>query len=283
MRRLFRAACAACALALAAPAGAQFAITDCFSAAVITNSLGETMPVRVWRKYKPKDLPVPVVVLLHGSGECGMDNAKNLSNFGELHKTVLLDDELPPALWAIPQCTRMSPWVRSLAFQPDYRQPRYPAPALRSVKEWVDGLIAQGVADPDRIYIGGLSLGGFGTWDAIERWPNYFAAAVPVCGGGSLEEKAVRNAATTSIWVFHGERDGNVSVECSRRLVKALREAGAGPKYTEFAGAGHPIWNRVFGDAAVLRWMFRQRRGEPEKAARTDGFLGRLKSYVTPE
>ena len=135
--------------------------------------------MRGWRRYQPEDLPVPVVVLLHGSGECGMDNASQLAPFKGLYETVLIDGSFPPALYVVPQCTQRNPWVRALAFKEDYRLPRYPAPALRSVKEYLDGLVKEGVADPERLYIGGYSLGGFGTWDAIQRWPNYFAAAAP--------------------------------------------------------------------------------------------------------
>ena len=271
--------------ACAAVAQAQYSMAELFAGGVITNSMGETMPVRVWRHYEKKDLPVPVVVLLHGSGECGRDNAKQLSCFAAMHTTLLVDEVIPPSLWALPQCTPASPWVRTIAFKPDYRQPRYPAPALRTVKEWLDGLIREGIADPDRIYIGGLSLGGFGTWDAIQRWPNYFAAAVPVCGGGSIEEGPVKNAATAPVWAFHGSADPSVPVDCSRRLVSALMQAGATPKYTEFQNAGHNVWPRVWGDSAVWRWLFRQRRGEKtrDEGDSGRGFFSSLLEYVTPD
>ena len=279
MRGALRVAALAAAALCAAAAQAQFSMAELFAGGAITNSLGETMPVRVWRHYEKKDLPVPVVVLLHGSGECGRDNAKQLSNFGALNNILLLDDELPPALWAIPQCTPANPWVRSIAFKPDYRQPRYPSPALRTVKEWVDGLIAEGVADPDRIYVAGLSLGGFGTWDAIQRWPNYFAAAVPVCGGGSIQEEAIRNAATTPVWVFHGEADANVPVDCSRRMVSALTRAGAAPK--------QPPRPPPRGAPAAPPPPPRPRRGAPPHAPAPNhdpgGFLGSLLEYVTPD
>ena len=152
-------------------------------------------------------------------------------------------------------------------------------------------LVKQGIADPERIYIGGYSLGGFGTWDAIQRWPNYFAGALPICGGGSVQEGPVRNAATTSIWVFHGAADGAVPVACSRRLVAALTKAGVTPLYTEFPGAGHEVWGRVFADSSVWRWLFRQRRGEPmangsgdsDGGGAMDAFLRQLKAYVTPD
>lgn len=276
------------ALAAALPAAAQFSIQETYSPGVITNGFGETMPMRVWRRYEPKDLPVPVVVLLHGSGQSGQDNLKQLDTFSDFHNSVLIDDTLPPALYLIPQCTPANPWVRTIAFTADYRQPRYPAPALRTVKEYLDTLVKKGIADPERLYIGGFSLGGFGTWDAIQRWPGFFAAAVPVCGGGSVQETPVRNAAQTAVWVFHGSADGTVPVDCARRMVAALTQAGASPKYTEYPNAGHVIWQRAFGDTALIRWMFRQRRGHREaEGDNSDSMLGglfrQLKAYVTPK
>ena len=272
--------------AVCAPLRAQFEMAEQFEPCVITNSFGETMPVRVWRRYQPKDQPVPVVVLLHGSGECGQDNAAQLGPFKALYTTVLLDAKLPPALYLLPQCTQQNPWVRTIAFQEDYRLPRYPAPALRTVKEHLDQLVAQGVADPDRLYIGGYSLGGFGTWDAVSRWPETFAAAVPVCGGGSVQEAAIRAAGTTSLWVFHGSADASVPVACSRRMIGALTQQGFAPKYTEYPKAGHNIWGRVFGDSALLHWLFRQRRGQvekPQSESLAGKVFGQLLDFVTPE
>ncbi len=272
-------------LGLGATLQAQFSIHEMFTPGVITNSFGETLPVRAWHRYKPADKPVPVVLLLHGSGDFGQDNAKQLAAFSNLHRTVLLDETLPPALYLIPQCTAQNPWVRTIAFKEDYRQPRYPAPALRTVKEYLDALVAEGTADRERLYIGGFSLGAFATWDAIQRWPDTFAAAIPICGGGSVQEQPIANAATTSLWIFHGANDPTVPVACSRRMVAALSQLDATPKYTEYPGAGHIIWQRVLDDTAVVRWMFRQRLGEPEYVQK-DSFFGgvmrQLKDYVTP-
>jgi len=283
MRRARRLALALALLA-ALTARAQFSMAEQFEPLTIVNSLGDKMQARAWRHYGPNDLPVPVVVLLHGSGECGQDNGKQLDPFAGLYKIALVDRELPPALYLIPQCTQANGWVKKFAFEEDYRQPRYPSPALRTVKEYLDRLIKEGTADPDRLYIGGYSLGGFATWDAIQRWPGYFAAAVPVCGGGSIQEEPAKNAAQTPVWAFHGAKDPMVPVVCTQRTVAAVTQAGGAPKYTEYPEANHNIWTRVFGDKALVHWMFRQRRGKPpqEDGGRRKGFFGRLLRYVTP-
>jgi predicted peptidase len=258
---------------------AQFSIHDVFVRESITNRQGERLPARVWRNYTPEDLPVPVLVMLHGSGECGTDNAKQLAPFKALHRQLLLLDDTP-VLVILPQCTMQNPWVRKLAFTADYKQPRYAAPALRTVKEHLEMLVSQGIADPKRLYLGGYSLGAFGTWDAIQRWPETFAAAIPICGGGSLEEKAIEHATKTSLWVFHGAADMNVKVDCSRRLVRALGDAGAYPHYTEYPTAGHAIWDQALGDLRLYEWLFDQRLGTVTTATDPEAPTTKVRTFL---
>lgn len=247
---------------------AQFAVLDLYKPAIFTNEVGDLLPYRIM--YTPGETPdvkVPLIISLHGSGECGTNNLNQLRmGIGALHAVYLT--KYQPLMVIAPQCSARGTWVRKLAFKPDYKMPRYPASSLKSVKALADSMVAAGKVDPERIYIMGVSLGGFGVWDAIERWPNYFAAAVPVCGGGAMQEDALKNAMTTSIHVFHGELDASVPVDCARRLVKALTEREASVIYTEYPKAGHGIWDRVYGDKALFDWLLERRRGElfvPEK------------------
>jgi predicted peptidase len=256
---------------------AQFSMHDLFAREKITNAQGESLPARVWHRYSPDDLPVPVLVMLHGSGECGTDNAKQMAPFRALHLQLLQTEQ--PVLVILPQCTQQNPWVRKIAFTADYKQPRYAAPALRTVKEHLDVLVAQGIADPERLYIGGYSLGGFGTWDAIQRWPETFAAAIPICGGGSIEDTPIANATKTSLWIFHGDADRNVSVDCSRRIVRALGDAGTYPKYTEYAKSGHNIWDKALGESALYEWLFEQRLGEVTTDTDPEAFSTKLRVF----
>lgn len=274
MRSLFM----ACVIVIGTIAHAQFSIHDAFKREKIVNKQGESLPARVWHNYTPEDLPVPVIVMLHGSGECGIDNGKQLMSFKNLHKQLLLQEH-QPVMVILPQCTMQNAWVRKIAFTSDYKHPRYAAPALRIVKEHLDTLVDQGIADPDRLIIGGLSLGGFGTWDAVQRWPETFAAAIPMCAGGSIEEAPIKAATTTSLWVFHGAADRNVNVDCSRRMVRALGDAGAYPKYTEYPTAGHVIWDMALDDPKLYEWLFEQRRGSVTTAPDPEATSTKVRTF----
>ena len=115
--------------------------------------------------------------------------------------------------------------------------------------------------DTSRIYVTGVSMGGFGTWDILRRDPKTFAAAVPMSGGGDPSTaSAIKD---TPIWAFHGSADNVVSVDTTRNMVQALKDAGGSPNYTEVAGGGHVIWPEMYQDVGntLYSWLFSQRLG----------------------
>ena len=112
--------------------------------------------------------------------------------------------------------------------------------------------------DPNRIYLVGQSLGGFGTWDLISKRPGLFAAAIPLCGGGEITRIAA--ARGIPIWTFHGAKDQTVPVIRSRELVDALRAMGSPIKYTEYPEVAHDVWTRAFAERDLPDWLFAQRR-----------------------
>jgi len=112
--------------------------------------------------------------------------------------------------------------------------------------------------DRNRIYITGLSMGGYGTWDAISRKPNYFTAALPLCGGADVKQAS--KLLKLPIWTIHGDKDRAIPVSRSRDIVKALKDAGGKITYTEHPGAGHNIWSRTYSDKKVLDWLFSQKK-----------------------
>ena len=107
--------------------------------------------------------------------------------------------------------------------------------------------------DPKRLYVMGLSMGGYGTWDALQRYPEKFAAAVPICGGG---DETAADRIKAPVWAFHGDADGAVPVQRSRNMIEAIRKAGGKPKYTEYPGVGHNSWSAAFKDPELLKWLF---------------------------
>ena len=133
-----------------------------------------------------------------------------------------------------------------------------PSAAMALVLQILQSLRAEFSLDSRRFYVIGASLGGYGSWDAIMRYPSMFAAAVPMCGGGDVSK--ARLISRTPVWAFHGERDEVVSVEESRRMIAAIRRVGGRPKYTEYAGVGHNCWDRAYAEPELLPWMFGQSR-----------------------
>jgi predicted peptidase len=112
--------------------------------------------------------------------------------------------------------------------------------------------------DPDRVYITGLSMGGFGTFDLLSRRPDLFAAGIPICGGG--DPRFAKKLKYTPLWVFHGGLDDVVQPRFSRQMVDALKKVGSRVKYTEYSTMYHDIWNVVYYNPAVLEWLFTQKK-----------------------
>lgn len=134
----------------------------------------------------------------------------------------------------------------------------WPSTALRLVVDTLEALQAEFNIDRGRLCVIGASMGGYGTWDIIARYPSMFAAAVPMCGGGDVTKSAL--IARTPVWAFHGDQDEAVSVEESRRIIAAIRRDGGEPLYTEYAGVGHNCWDRAIAEPDLLPWIARQKR-----------------------
>ena len=106
-------------------------------------------------------------------------------------------------------------------------------------------------------------MGGFGTWDAISRWPWKFAAAVPVCGGGdTAKAEIIKNI---PIWAFHGDKDKVVMTSRSRDMIAAIKKAGGNPKYTEYPNTGHNAWTATYSNPEFFQWLFTQTKSNRKK------------------
>lgn len=240
-------------------AHAQFSVEELLQPCVYTNETGEVFPYRLHApQFAKPNQRYPLIVFLHGSGECGTNNSSQIK-VGLPTLMAKLIKRPEPVMVLASQCQVGNWWVKRLARDEDYAASAEPTPSMEVVLTIVDYLMATRQADPNRIYITGLSLGGFGTWDAIQRAPTLFAAAIPICGGGDI--RRVQPIKQLPIWVFHGDADQNVNVGCSQRMVESLKLAGSREvRYTEYAGAAHNVWDRTFANDEVIDWLFSQTR-----------------------
>ena len=202
--------------------------------------------------------PSPLVVFLHGAGERGSDNSKQLTWLPLAMAGDAMRQDYPCFVLAV-QCPQDEKWVDvAWGDASPTPMPEAPSRALRAVIAALDRVLAENDVDPSRVYLTGLSMGGYGSWDLAMRMPERFAALVPVCGGG--DPAAVERLRSVPIWIWHGDKDQAVPVARSRQMADALREAGIDAAYTELPGVGHDSWRQAYGSDGALSWMFRQRR-----------------------
>lgn len=198
----------------------------------------------------------PLVLFLHGAGERGSDNTAPLMHVVRLFADPANRKKYPCYVLA-PQCPSGEKWCNVDWAAPRHPLPARPARSMTLVLKLLAELQASSPIDPQRLYVMGLSMGGYGTWDLMSRFPAMFAAAVPICGGGD-EQQAPRLAALP-VWVFHGAKDSVVEPARSRNMIKALRAAGGQPRYTEFPGVDHNSWDPACAEPDLLPWLFAQR------------------------
>lgn len=229
-----------------------------FEARTYADSAGTKLHYRL---LKPADYDAtkkyPLVIFLHGAGERGADNFVQLKH-GMINFANDEGMKKYPCFVLAPQCPTGSKWVNVDWGAAKHEMPETPASPMRLTIEVVQKLSQEFSLDPSRFYITGLSMGGYGTWDAIQRKPEMFAAAIPICGGG--DPKFAKQMSSVPIWAFHGDKDTAVKVERSRDMIQALKDAGASPKYTEYPGVGHDSWTATYKNPEVLDWLFAQKK-----------------------
>lgn len=231
---------------------------ELFEARVYTDAAGGKLPYRI---LKPIDYDAnkkyPLLIFLHGAGERGEDNAIQLKH-GMADFTNEENRKKYPTFVIAPQCPAARKWVEVNWSDPKHEMPAEPSVPLKQTFEVIEALRKEFSLDEQRFYITGLSMGGFGTWDALQRKPDYFAAGLPICGGGDAKQAA--KLKNIPIWVFHGDKDTAVQVARSREMVEAIKAAGGMPKYTEYPGVGHDSWTATYKNPEVHAWMFGQKR-----------------------
>jgi predicted peptidase len=227
-----------------------------YEAKTYESAHGRTLPYRL---LKPDQIEsgksYPLVLFLHGAGERGSDNAQQLSNAARQFARPINRRKYPCFVLA-PQC----PSGKSWSVWSKHAMLGEPTVPMKLALELLDRLVAELPVDKNRIYVTGLSMGGHGTWDVIARRPGYFAAAMPICGGGDPAQAA--KMTKLPIWAFHGDRDDRVPYQRTVEMIEAIRQAGGEPKMTIFRGVDHDCWGLAYGNPAVLDWLFAQKKTE---------------------
>lgn len=227
-----------------------------------------TYKYRVYIPTKKSSGPPPVMLFLHGAGERGDDNLAQ-TRIG-IAPAILQQTDFP-FIVVLPQCPRSRWWS----------EPEMQAQALKALEQTVEEF----KTDPNRVYLTGLSMGGYGLWAIAAAHPGKFAALAPVCGGvrpprpvpvqpGTLDMNSMENPYTfvaqkvgkTPVWVFHGAADPVVPVTESQKMVEALKSIGGNVKYTEYEGVGHNSWDKAYSESELYKWMLSHTLGKAAKA-----------------
>ncbi|MHB8897253.1 MAG: carboxylesterase family protein [Thermoguttaceae bacterium] len=193
--------------------------------------------------YTPKDYDSkdawPLMVFLHGAGERG-DDLELLKIHGPT-KLITGGKDFPCIVLA-PQCPKYLWWQSEVLIK------------------LIDKVAGQYKVDRKRIYLTGLSMGGFATWDLAAKHPQVFAAIAPICGGGDpANAKAYVGIPT---WVFHGGKDSTVPLSSSEKMVEAIKAAGGDPKFTVYPDAGHDSWTATYDNPEFYTWLFQQKKSK---------------------
>lgn len=212
---------------------------------------------RILEPYHKTNDDVPLFIFLHGAGERGDDNEKQLAHGSRFFLEQTEKKEYNSYV-VLPQCPdnnrwsyhKVDPWLKGIQESKNKDISYYGSLVI----ELIENLIENKNIDPNRIYISGLSMGGYGTFDLVSHRNDLFAAAAPICGGSDLAllEKAV----DVPFWIFHGDLDRVVPVEKSRDAFNFLINKRNHHKYTEYIGVYHNSWENVFEETDYFMWLF---------------------------
>jgi predicted peptidase len=180
----------------------------------------------------------PLILFLHGSGERG-DSINKVKAWGP---PKIAEEKGLPFIVVSPQCPLNETWVSML----------FP------LRQLLDEIIANYNVDTSRVYLTGLSMGGFGTFAMAQAYPEYFAATAPVCGGGT--PGLVKYSKNIPTWIFHGDADDVVLPENSVAMYNALKENGADAKLTLFPGVNHGSWIPAYNESGLFEWFLTHKK-----------------------
>lgn len=185
--------------------------------------------------FGDKNKKRPLIIQLHGAGErgCGKEDLEKVDVHGF---SKFLQDAEYECTVVMPQCPLDSFW----------------AAKVESIIKFVEQMIGKYNADPNKVYLTGLSMGGYGTWYTAMARPDLFAAIAPVCGGGMAWNAYVLK--NLPIWTFHGVEDTTVSVVQTDEMVEQLKKHGADVKYTRMDNVEHNVWEYAY-NKELMKWL----------------------------
>jgi len=194
------------------------------------------------REYKAREQrgeKWPLILFLHGMGERGDDLERV-----KIHGIAKIVETQPdfPFIALSPQCPDGNMWWHHIL----------------TLKGLLDEVLADYAVDPQRVYLTGLSMGGYGTWSLAMAYPELFAAIAPICGGGMPEWVVALKE--VPVWAFHGAEDPLVPLERGQRLVDALRAWGGDVRFTVYPGVGHDSWTQTYENPELYEWFLQHRR-----------------------
>ncbi|MCK4543538.1 MAG: prolyl oligopeptidase family serine peptidase [Spirochaetales bacterium] len=208
----------------------------------ITKTLRANCLLYVPEQYLTSQKEWPLILFLHGAGERGNDLSKV-----EIHgppKLIAKENKEFPFVIVSPQCPKDGWWSSELQ--------------IDVLNALVDDVVSRYRIDRNRIYVTGLSMGGFGTWHLAAAYPDRFAAIAPICGGGNPEDAA--SMAHLPVWVFHGAKDSTVPLKRSEEMVAALQKSGCKVKFTVYPDAGHDSWSETYSNPDLYEWFLQHSR-----------------------
>ena len=182
----------------------------------------------------------PLIFFLHGAGERGSD-LDSVKRHG-IPKIVETNPDFP-FIAVSPQCPEDSWWTSE----------------LHTINGLIEEVVEKYQVDTSRIYLTGLSMGGFGTWSLASMYPERFAAIAPVCGGGEVSQ-ILRSLAEMPIWTFHGQKDDVIPFSRSEEIVTALKKHGSSIKFTIYPEAGHDSWTKTYDNPELYKWFLKHSR-----------------------
>lgn len=183
----------------------------------------------------------PLILFLHGAGERGSD-VQRVKKHG------------------IPKLVEEQPDFPFIAVSPQCPEERFWSSEVEGLLALLDEITAHYAVDAERIYVTGLSMGGFGTWSLAMAAPERFAAVAPICGGFYGPTRLVERLKNLPVWAFHGVKDPVVAFEQSERLVKALQDVGGDVRFTAYPEAGHDAWSETYANPELYAWFLAHKR-----------------------